>query len=70
VQWRWLRYFGIALLLIVEAFAIIAFFRIAFDKNPDIEKLRQLGVPDLAAKAMIAEAKFWRWLWSMIIGKR
>jgi hypothetical protein len=70
VQWRWLRYFGIALLLIVEALAIIAFFRIAFDKNPDIEKLRQLGVPDLAAKAMIAEAKFWRWLWSVIIGKR
>ncbi|MCD2322624.1 hypothetical protein LQ953_01180 [Sphingomonas sp. IC-56] len=63
-DWAWLRGVGIAGLLLLETGAIIAMLRVAFSKDPTPQALTDRGVPPILARMMLAEARFWRWLFS------
>jgi hypothetical protein len=65
-DWAWVRGLGLAGLLLLEAGAIIAMFRIAFSKDPSAQALTDSGVPPILARMMLAEARFWRWLFSRL----
>ncbi|MBB5709592.1 hypothetical protein [Sphingomonas xinjiangensis] len=58
----WLRGIGVAGLLLLELGAMIAMLRIAFSKKADAQALVDTGLPPLVARLMLAEARFWRWL--------
>lgn len=65
----WLRSAGIAILVLVELAAAAAMLRIVFGAAPDPEALVRQGVPPLLARLMLAEARFWRWLWDRLNGR-
>ncbi|UVO50517.1 hypothetical protein M0208_08290 [Sphingomonas sp. SUN019] len=65
----WLRYPGLALLVLAEGLALVAVLKITFSKTPDEAALRRLNVPPLIARLMLAEARFWRWLWTKLRGE-
>ncbi|UUL81917.1 hypothetical protein [Sphingomonas qomolangmaensis] len=68
-QLGWLRMIGIAVLVVAEAFVIIAALRVVFGADPDAQQLERQGIPPLLARLMLAEARFWRWLWSRLRGR-
>lgn len=68
-QWGWLRGIGVAALVLAEGAALIAVMRVAFGAAPDPKQLEQQGVPPLLAKLMLAEARFWRWVWARLRGQ-
>lgn len=59
----WVRGLGIAVLAIFEGIAFVAAMRILFDGEPDAVTLERQGIPPLMVKLMLAEARFWRWVW-------
>ena len=65
----WLRYPGLALLLVMEAFALVAMLRLTFGGDPDPAALQRLGVPAPVARLMLLEARFWRWAWRSLRGR-
>jgi hypothetical protein len=69
-DWEWLRYLGLGLILVVEGLALIAVLRILFGGKEDEAELTKQGIPPLVAKMMLAELRFWRWLWSRLTGKK
>lgn len=62
----WLRYLALPLLIGVELIALVAVVRHAYGAEPDEGYLIAQGLPPILAKAMLAEARFWkrafRWL--------
>lgn len=62
------RWLGLSVLLLFEMAAIAAMARIVFGQSPDPRRLERQGIPPLVAKAMIAEARFWRWVWARLTG--
>ncbi len=68
-QWGWLRAIGIGVLVLAEGAALIAVLRVAFGSSPDPAELERQGIPPLLVKLMLAEARFWRWVWSRLQGK-
>ena len=68
-NWGSIRWLGLSILLLFEVGAIIAMLRIVFGAAPDQHVLERQGIPPFLAKIMIAEAKFWKWLWSRLTGK-
>jgi hypothetical protein len=64
----WLRYPGMAVVLAAEALVLVALFKVTFSKTPDAGELVRLGVPPFVAKLMLAEARFWRWVWRKLRG--
>lgn len=68
-RWGWLRAVGMVLLVLAEGAALIAAVRIAFGSAPDPRELENKGMPPLLVKLMLAEARFWRWVWARLLGK-
>lgn len=68
-QWGWLRGIGIGVLVLAEGAALIAVLRVAFGPAPDAAELERQGMPPLLVKLMLAEARFWRWVWTRLQGK-
>lgn len=68
-DWSWLRQIGLAALVAVEIAAVCAALRVAFSSRPDVVQLERQGVPPLLARLMLAEARFWRWVWSKMRGR-
>jgi len=64
-----LRTAGSALLVLIEVMASIAILRVAFGAEPDAEALIRHGIPPLLARLMLAEARFWRWVWNRLRGR-
>jgi hypothetical protein len=63
-QWGWLRGVGITVLVLAEGATLIAVLRVAFGPAPDPAELERRGMPPLIVKLMLAEARFWRWIWA------
>lgn len=68
-QWGWLRGVGIAVLVAVEGWALVAVLRVIFSADADTKQLERQGIPPLLAQLMLAEARFWRWLWRRLRGR-
>jgi hypothetical protein len=68
-EWGWLRAVGMGALLLAEGAALIAVLRVAFGSSPVPAELERQGMPPLLVKLMLAEARFWRWVWSRLQGK-
>ncbi|GGC24155.1 hypothetical protein GCM10011371_09800 [Novosphingobium marinum] len=64
-----MRWLGLSVVLLFEVAAIVAMLRIVFGATPDPRALTDQGIPPIVARLMIAEAKFWRWLWACLTGK-
>jgi hypothetical protein len=64
-----MRWVGLSALLLFEIAALVAMLRVVFGAAPDPRELEEQGIPLVLAKLMIAEAKFWRWLWARLAGK-
>ena len=65
----WLRYPGLALLLVAEAAAFVAVLRLTSGGDSDPAALQRLGVPAPVARLMLLEARFWRWVWRAVRGR-
>ena len=68
-QWGWLRTVGMGALLLAEGAGLIAVLRVAFGSTPNPAELERQGMPPLLVKLMLAEARFWRGVWSRLQGK-
>lgn len=68
-RWGWLRNAGIAVLVVFEGMAAAAMLRVVFGAAPDPSLLARQGVPPLLVKFMLAEARFWRSIWSRLRGR-
>jgi hypothetical protein len=64
----WLRYPGMVVVLAAEALVMVALFKVTFSKAPDPSEIVRFGVPPFVAKLMLAEARFWRWVWRKLRG--
>lgn len=62
----WIRIVGTVVVAIAEAVALVAALRVMFGGEPDQDKLALSGVPPFMVKLMLAEARFWRWVWSKL----
>lgn len=60
----WLRYVALPLLIAVELIAAAALLRYAYGEAPDEKRLIEQGMPPLIARAILAEARFWRRVWA------
>ncbi len=69
LDWSGVRWAGLSVLLLFELAAFVAMLRILFGATPDPRALEEQGIPPVVAKLMIAEAKFWRWIWARLTGK-
>ena len=68
-NWGSIRWLGISILLLFEVVAFAAVLRVVFGTAPDPQVLEREGIPPLVAKIMIAEAKFWKWVWTRLTGR-
>jgi hypothetical protein len=64
-----IRLAGLSIMVLFEVAATAAMLRVVFGAVPDQRALEQQGLPPLIAKLMIAEARFWRWVWTRLSGK-
>lgn len=62
----WLRPVVLAGLALVEIRLAVAAFRIIFKPSTKTSDLQDAGIPPLVARLMLAEARFWRWVFSLI----
>ncbi|CDG40944.1 hypothetical protein ASAP_2899 [Asaia bogorensis] len=66
----WVRFISVCLAVLCESTVLIAAMRLVFGKNGDPDKLKDLGLPPLVVRAMLAEARFWRGVWHALTGSR
>lgn len=64
-QLSWLRYCGIAVLLVIELRLMVALFQILFKADTTTQQLEDAGMPPFLAKLALLEARFWRWIFSI-----
>lgn len=67
-RWGWLRTVGITFLVLAEGAALTTMLRIVFGSAPDPKEIEKQGMPPVLVKLMMAEARFWRWLWLRLKG--
>ncbi len=60
----WLRYFGLAVIFLIEARIAVLAFRAIWRPETKVADLEAHGVPPIMAKLMLLEARFWRWVFS------
>lgn len=65
-QLSWLRYLGLGVLVVIELRVMVVIFRIIFKSETNSSDLEKLGMPPLLAKLVLLEARFWRWVFSVI----
>ncbi|HZG47721.1 MAG TPA: hypothetical protein VEZ41_15840 [Allosphingosinicella sp.] len=62
-----LRIAGLAVLVLIELRLLIAALRIVWGSNGSLEQVQAAsGAPAWIARLMVMEARFWKWLWSLI----
>jgi peptidoglycan/LPS O-acetylase OafA/YrhL len=61
----WLRYAGVAVLVLIELRIMVALFKIVFKADTNAKQLEGIGMPPLLAKLILLEARFWRWVFSV-----
>lgn len=64
-QLSWLRPVVLAGLAAIELWLLIGVLRIVFKAGTEAKDLQKIGVPPLAARLMLIEARFWRWVFSI-----
>jgi len=64
-QLAWLRYAGLAVLVLIEVRIIAALFKILFNPDTGLKQLEEVGMPPLLAKLALFETRFWRWVFSI-----
>ena len=69
LRWGWLRGIGVAALVVVEGLAMLTILRVVFSSAPDPTVLERQGIPPIVARMMLAEARFWRWVWNRLHGR-
>lgn len=65
----WLRYAEQAGLVLLEGAAALAMLRLLLCGRADAAALAREGVPPFVARLMLAEARFWRWVWAKVRGR-
>lgn len=65
----WLRPVGALMLLALEGTALLAVLRNVFGREPDPMELEKQGLPPIVARMMLAEARFWRRVWTILRGR-
>ena len=65
----WVRMAALPVLLFIEIVAFIAIMRVVYSDAPDEEQLVEQGLPPLVAKALLAEARFWKVVWRVLSGR-
>lgn len=65
----WARLVGLAVLALIELWVMFAIVKLLFGgKTTAAEVSAQSGAPEWVARLMLAEARFWKWLWRLIRG--
>jgi len=64
-QLAWLRYAGLAVLVLIEVRIIAALFKILFKPDTGLKQLEEIGMPPLLVKLALLEMRFWRWVFSI-----
>jgi hypothetical protein len=68
-EWSWLRGAGLAVVVVFEIAALVVIVRMAFGGTANAADLERQGMPPFIAKLMLAEARFWRWVWNKLHGR-
>ncbi len=61
----WLRYAGIAVLVLIELRIMVALFQIIFKPDATTKQLEDIGMPPFLARLALLEVRFWRWVYSI-----
>jgi hypothetical protein len=64
-QLAWLRYAGLAVLVLIEVRIMVALFKILFNPDTGSKQLEDVGMPPFLAKLALLEVRFWRWVFSV-----
>ena len=64
-QLAWLRYAGLAVLVLIEVRIMVALFKILFKPDTGSKQLEDVGMPPFLAKLALLEVRFWRWVFSV-----
>jgi hypothetical protein len=64
-QLAWLRYAGLAILVVIELRVMVALFNIVFKADTSTKQLEEIGMPPFLAKLALLEARFWRRVFSI-----
>lgn len=65
-QLFWLRYAGLAVLLIIEVRLMVMLIKTVFNVETSSKQLEDIGLPPMLAKLALWEARFWRWVFSYL----
>jgi hypothetical protein len=63
-QLAWLRYAGLAVLILIELRIMVLLFKVVFKVETTTRQLEDIGMPPLLTKIVLIEARFWRWVFS------
>lgn len=63
----WLRVVALPLLIAIELAAFVAIMRHIYGETPDEQTLVDQGMPPIVVKALLAEARFWKRVWSWFV---
>jgi hypothetical protein len=67
----WARLPGLAVLAAIELWLLVAMVKLVFGGGATTEEVSAAsGAPRWIARLMLAEARFWKWLWRLIRGGR
>jgi hypothetical protein len=66
----WARLIGMAVVLALEVLVLVAVLKLLFGGRATAAELSaKSGAPEWVARLMLAEARFWKWLWRLITGR-
>ena len=66
----WARGLGIAFLMLIELWLMIAVVRLVYSRNATVEQVAERsGAPPFVARLLLLEARFWRAVWRFIRGR-
>ena len=66
-HFSWARTLGILGLALVELYILIVLMKLLFSGKASLEEIsKRSGAPPFVARLMMAEARFWSWLWRLI----
>lgn len=67
----WARLVGIAVMVAIELWIFLTIMRFIFRGDVTAEQVSERsGAPPWIARLMLAEARFWKWLWRLLRGGR
>lgn len=66
----WLRWVALPAIILIELAAMVAVMRYVYGGDPDEQTLVDQGMPPVIARLMIAEARFWKRVFSWVTGRK